>query len=137
MSAPASSSSESALSTKLNGGIFYFSYGSNIWLDQMAQRCPHSKYLGIANVPGCRWIIDARGSANTVQVSTSHNVNALKSQDAAYAVLAEQEYARSAFDSATEDRIDVAKIPETVNMLVYINRLMTMEDLLGRSILCG
>ncbi|GAB7351274.1 hypothetical protein MBLNU459_g1692t1 [Dothideomycetes sp. NU459] len=49
----------------------YFGYGSNLWLHQMAQRCPSSTYLGIARLDGYRWMINSRGYANVVQVSNS------------------------------------------------------------------
>ena len=45
----------------------YFAYGSNLWEAQMKQRCPQSKKLGIARLPGYRWIISARGYANVVK----------------------------------------------------------------------
>lgn len=167
MTATASSTHISALSVRLNvsGGTFYFSYGSNMWLDQMAHRCPNSKYLGIANVPGYRWIINARGSANIVQVSNTHTANPSESQQPSlsdpvwglvyYLAPSDEAYldtrehvpdhftkemlptqfwpskyiCEAPFSSATEDKIDVAKAPETVDMLVYVNRLRTTEDL--------
>jgi gamma-glutamylcyclotransferase len=45
----------------------YFAYGSNMWNTQMKKRCPHSKKIGIARLPGHRWIISARGYANIVE----------------------------------------------------------------------
>lgn len=48
----------------------YFGYGSNLWLKQMRTRCPHSTYLGIAQLPAWHWLIYARGYANIVP---SHN----------------------------------------------------------------
>lgn len=52
-------------------GTIYFGSGSNLWLDQMARRCPDSEWLGIARLPGYRWIINSRGSANVVQVTST------------------------------------------------------------------
>ena len=49
----------------------YFGYGSNLWLHQMSTRCPESTYLGIARLPGYQWLINERGYANVVQVSSS------------------------------------------------------------------
>ncbi|TKA64306.1 hypothetical protein B0A49_08227 [Cryomyces minteri] len=46
----------------------YFGYGSNLWLHQMARRCPDSTYKGIARLDGHRWIINKRGYANVVSV---------------------------------------------------------------------
>ncbi|KAF2786552.1 hypothetical protein K505DRAFT_330275 [Melanomma pulvis-pyrius CBS 109.77] len=53
----------------------YFGYGSNLWLHQMALRCPTSKYLGVARLKGYRWIINARGYANIVEVEDSDTEN--------------------------------------------------------------
>lgn len=47
-------------------GPIYFGYGSNMWLNQMHQRCPHSPYLGIAILENYKWIINQRGYANVV-----------------------------------------------------------------------
>ncbi|KAL2351223.1 hypothetical protein BJ546DRAFT_855781 [Cryomyces antarcticus] len=48
----------------------YFGYGSNLWLHQMARRCPDSTYKGIARLEGHRWIINKRGYANVVAVAS-------------------------------------------------------------------
>ena len=45
----------------------YFGYGSNLWLRQMALRCPTSTFIGIGRLPKWRWIINDRGYANVVQ----------------------------------------------------------------------
>ncbi|KAH8709982.1 hypothetical protein GQ44DRAFT_763282 [Phaeosphaeriaceae sp. PMI808] len=45
----------------------YFGYGSNLWLYQMSQRCPHAKYLGVARLNGYKWLINDRGYANVVE----------------------------------------------------------------------
>jgi gamma-glutamylcyclotransferase len=58
-----SSSSHTAPST------LYFAYGSNLWLHQMALRCPTAQYVGIARLDGYRWIISTRGYANVVETS--------------------------------------------------------------------
>lgn len=44
----------------------YFGYGSNLWLQQMAMRCPDSTYIGTAALHNWRWIICKRGYANLV-----------------------------------------------------------------------
>jgi gamma-glutamylcyclotransferase len=44
----------------------YFAYGSNLRFDQMARRCPESRYLGIAWLHGYRWQINQRGYANVI-----------------------------------------------------------------------
>ncbi|GAW12847.1 hypothetical protein ANO14919_022180 [Xylariales sp. No.14919] len=47
----------------------YFAYGSNLWLKQMATRCPNSYYVGRAVLPDYRWLINERGFANIVPAS--------------------------------------------------------------------
>ena len=46
---------------------FYFGYGSNMRKDQMIQRCPQSKFIGIGCLDGWRWQINERGYANVVE----------------------------------------------------------------------
>jgi len=48
------------------GKQYYFAYGSNLHLKQMASRCPGSKYIGRAILPHYRWQINQRGFANVV-----------------------------------------------------------------------
>ena len=45
----------------------YFAYGSNLHLEQMAKRCPKSRFLGRATLHGYRWQINQRGFANVVK----------------------------------------------------------------------
>lgn len=49
------------------GRFCYFAYGSNIHVSQMAQRCPHSLFVGTASLSGFRWQINERGVANIVR----------------------------------------------------------------------
>ncbi|KAF8533767.1 hypothetical protein BDD12DRAFT_945227 [Trichophaea hybrida] len=44
----------------------YFGYGSNLWLEQMARRCPESRFVGRAVLHNFRWQINQRGYANVV-----------------------------------------------------------------------
>ncbi|KAH0547712.1 hypothetical protein FGG08_000201 [Glutinoglossum americanum] len=46
---------------------YYFAYGSNLRLDQMARRCPGSKYIGRASLLDYLWQINERGYANIVK----------------------------------------------------------------------
>lgn len=48
------------------GGRLYFAYGSNLWLEQMATRCPSSYFIGRAILPDYKWQINQRGVANVV-----------------------------------------------------------------------
>ncbi|KAI5807194.1 hypothetical protein EDC01DRAFT_781981 [Geopyxis carbonaria] len=45
----------------------YFAYGSNLWLPQMARRCPCSQFLGRAVLTGYRIQINSRGYANIIE----------------------------------------------------------------------
>lgn len=47
--------------------IFYFAYGSNLWLEQMSNRCPKHTVIGKGVLKGYRWIISERGYANVVK----------------------------------------------------------------------
>ncbi|GAP87210.1 putative aig2 family protein [Rosellinia necatrix] len=47
----------------------YFAYGSSLWLEQMAARCPSSIYVGHAILPDHRWHINERGYGNVVAAS--------------------------------------------------------------------
>ncbi|KAF5592820.1 AIG2 family [Fusarium pseudocircinatum] len=54
----------------------YFAYGSNLWLQQMASRCPESYYVGRAVLMDHRWQINTRGFANVIPCS-GYNVHGL------------------------------------------------------------
>ena len=160
MSAAASSTGALAPSTTPNvsAGTTYFSYGSNMWLDQVARRCPHSEFLGIARLPGYRWHINARGSANVAPVSATQQpledstsdgvwglVYRLSPADEAKLDIREHvpdnftkemlptkywpgNICKAPFHSATEYIIDLANPSEKVDMLVYVSRLGTTDD---------
>ena len=42
---------------------YYFGYGSNLSKEQMAIRCPESKYYASGTLSGYSWLINARGYA--------------------------------------------------------------------------
>lgn len=109
----------------------------------MKQRCPTSKYLGIARLNGYRWIIYERGYANIVEISkedklAKHDytqevwglVYSLESKDedrldgnegVPYAYT--KEYLECDFFEAKDGKkSDVESDPKEVDMLVYINR---------------
>lgn len=48
----------------------YFAYGSNIWAEQMDDRCPNHRLVGVGVLKGYRWIISSRGYANIVESSS-------------------------------------------------------------------
>jgi len=35
----------------------YFGYGSNLWQDQMARRCPASPFTGVGRLRGYQWCV--------------------------------------------------------------------------------
>ena len=43
---------------------YYFGYGSNLSKEQMAIRCPESKYFASGALSGYSWLINARGYAS-------------------------------------------------------------------------
>lgn len=50
----------------------YFAYGSNLWLHQMAERCPSSPLVGIGRLDGWKFIIHERGSAKITIAPEAH-----------------------------------------------------------------
>jgi len=52
-----------------SNSTIYFGYGSNLWRQQMEQRCPHSEYKGVARLNDYKWLINERGYANVVEIS--------------------------------------------------------------------
>jgi len=46
--------------------LYYFAYGSNLWLNQMARRCPDSSFVGVAVLKDWKWFISTRGYANVI-----------------------------------------------------------------------
>jgi len=55
----------------------YFAYGSNLWIEQMAKRCPGSSFKGKGTLEGYRWQINQRGVANVVKAAPSDSVEGL------------------------------------------------------------
>jgi gamma-glutamylcyclotransferase len=117
----------------------YFGYGSNLWLHQMAVRCPSSPYLGVARLSSYRWIINSRGYANVVETKSSSDivyglVYTLTPADEARLDVNEgvpvaytKETLPCAFwkaDSENRGKVDVDAPPteEAKEMLVYIDR---------------
>ncbi|KAL9095278.1 MAG: hypothetical protein Q9165_002534 [Trypethelium subeluteriae] len=114
----------------------------------MRHRCPSSPYLGLARLKKYHWIINERGYANVVEItSTASSSAADDEKDVVWGLV----YALNKKDEAQLDRnegvpkaytkemlevefwekgeegkaLDVGKKPETRKMLVYINRALT------------
>jgi len=135
----------------MNNSTVYFGYGSNLWRQQMEQRCPHSEFQGVARLNDYRWLINERGYANVVQLPSHSDSSQSSSEAKAY----EDEvwglvYTLQPTDEARLDRnegvpvaytkewlvcdfwpvnddddagpANVTAEPRRVDMLVYINR---------------
>ncbi|EKD27880.1 MAG: AIG2 family protein [uncultured bacterium] len=47
--------------------LYYFAYASNLWFDQMYDRCKNSKYCGLGEIINYRWFITSRGYASIIE----------------------------------------------------------------------
>jgi hypothetical protein len=56
------------------GQTLYFAYGSNLSFDQMAKRCPGSRFVGRARLHNYQFQINERGYANVVQTNVPDEV---------------------------------------------------------------
>ncbi|KAL1598909.1 hypothetical protein SLS60_008054 [Paraconiothyrium brasiliense] len=122
----------------------YFGFGSNLWLHQMATRCPTSTYLGVARLNNYKWIINDRGYANVVEVgpkSTSKSEYSYVVYGLVYSLLPSDEsrldknegvphaymkelLACDFWASKDGEKVDVTAFPTESGkkMLVYIDR---------------
>lgn len=113
----------------------------------MRQRCPTSKYLGIARLNGYRWIIYDRGYANIVEVAKeerqkkkhdySHEVwglvyslepedeKRLDSNEGVPFAYQKEFIECDFFEAKNGAKPDITTDPKEVDMLVYINRQLT------------
>jgi len=140
---------QSNMADNLSNPTLYFGYGSNLWKHQMQQRCPTSKYLGVARLNGYRWIINSRGYANVVEIEKEKQDHLESYKDEVWGLVYN-------LQERDEDRLDgnegvpiaytkedltvdywpahngkppnVKEKPKQVDMLVYINRKMTSPD---------
>jgi gamma-glutamylcyclotransferase len=53
--------------TQTPSPTLHFGYGSNLWKQQMTERCPGHRILGAAKLRGYKWVISTRGYANVVE----------------------------------------------------------------------
>jgi gamma-glutamylcyclotransferase len=133
----------------MNNSTVYFGYGSNLWRQQMEQRCPHSEFQGVARLNNYKWLINERGYANVVQLprhndNLQSNIEAKAYEDEVWGLV----YTLQPSDEARLDRnegvpvaytkewlgcdfwsvddgagpANVTAEPQRVDMLVYINR---------------
>ncbi|KAJ4985886.1 aig2 family protein [Stagonosporopsis vannaccii] len=132
--------------TLLTTPTIYFGYGSNLWLHQMAIRCPTSTYLGVARLPHYTWLINDRGYANVVEANSSSSRYSDEVYGLVYSLLPEDEkrldrnegvpvaytkelIACEFWPGGEHEKIDTGVPPfEKRSMLVYIDRNRTTPD---------
>ncbi|KAJ4337769.1 hypothetical protein N0V95_008248 [Ascochyta clinopodiicola] len=135
-----------SLQAPLTTPTIYFGYGSNLWLHQMAIRCPTSQYLGVARLPHYTWLINDRGYANIVEANETSRSYSDEVYGLVYSLLPEDEkrldrnegvpvaYTKELipcdfWPSNTHEKADTSLPPvETRDMLVYIDRNRTTPD---------
>ncbi|KAF2395720.1 hypothetical protein EJ06DRAFT_517439 [Trichodelitschia bisporula] len=130
-----------------SSSTLYFAYGSNLWLAQMARRCPSSPYTGLARLHGYYWLINSRGYANVAKLP-----NTLETPDTShvwaltYALTPADEAAldinegvphayEKAYVSAdywpagwADEPVDITLPTVQCEVLVYIDRKRTVPD---------
>lgn len=134
--------------TPLTAPTIYFGYGSNLWLHQMATRCPTSTYLGVARLPHYTWLINNRGYANVVSSDSSTSTHNYTDEvyGLVYSLLPEDEkrldlnegvpvaYTKELLScdfwpGSIDSKVNTTLPPsETREMLVYIDRKRTTPD---------
>ncbi|THU77805.1 hypothetical protein K435DRAFT_832371 [Dendrothele bispora CBS 962.96] len=118
----------------MSAQTIHFSYGSNIWKDQMKARCPSSRFIGVARLPGWRWIIHTYGYANLVASPPDHVYGFL------YELSPEDERILDTYEGVPRDYHkeilpveiikragEVLKDRDTIDALIYIDS-ETVED---------
>jgi gamma-glutamylcyclotransferase (GGCT)/AIG2-like uncharacterized protein YtfP len=105
--------------------LLYFAYGSNLWLDQMARRCPGSVFAGIAELKHWKWFISTRGYAN-IMPSQGDVVHGM-----VYALAATNEESLDKYEGVPyaymKQKHAVEMGGETVEVLVYVDVLRLQE----------
>jgi gamma-glutamylcyclotransferase len=117
-----------------NSPILYFGYGSNLWLQQMAVRCPGSTFVGIDRLRNYRWMINERGSANLVPLDPSTDFQNGRAHvwGMVYTLTKSDEARLDEFWPTDTDnvdkKIDISAVPEKKGMLLYIDCKRTKDD---------
>ena len=89
-----------------------FAYGSNLWGEQMKNRCPGHRVVGQGVLKGYRWYITERGYANLIP---SEN-------DEVYGIV----YALTPEDEAVMDKYEGVDVGHFIKE--YVNVLVNGED---------
>jgi gamma-glutamylcyclotransferase len=155
LSSSLGASASNIMASSATKNTVYFGYGSNLWRQQMAERCPESIFVGIGRLSGYRWQINDRGYANVVELQpdeTTSKAHTNDFKDVVYGLI----YTLTALDEARLDVnegvpfaytketltvdfwpaqstessaiIDTVAEPEKKDMLVYINRKETKDS---------
>jgi gamma-glutamylcyclotransferase (GGCT)/AIG2-like uncharacterized protein YtfP len=98
---------------------YYFGYGSNLSKEQMAIRCPESKYYASGTLSGYSWLINARGYASITPSESEFvlgEVFTLSQQDIDYLDIYES--VEEGMYLKSNLRIETSK--GTIDCLVYI-----------------
>ncbi|KAJ3497405.1 hypothetical protein NLG97_g1937 [Lecanicillium saksenae] len=116
----------------------YFGFGSNMWKQQVKNRCHTSEYLGITRLLGYRWFIAAQGGANIMKGSNDDEVwglaYSLRSEDEAELDIIERVPVHfnkeilqaELWEPAGDGKpADPTQIPRKVAVLVYISHERT------------
>ncbi|KAL8993393.1 MAG: hypothetical protein Q9169_006383 [Polycauliona sp. 2 TL-2023] len=120
---------------------YYFAYGSNLCLKQMAERCPTSQYIGMARLPHHRWIINRRGYANIVPTVfnasdivyglvyslTPEDEEELDFREGVPWAYTKEMTCVDVWESDDGGKVDWDQTPERRRLLVYIDRKRTDE----------
>jgi len=103
----------------------YFGYGSNLWLEQMANRCPGSTFEAIGALHHWKWFINVRGYANIVP-SQGDVVYGM-----VYAITPTDERSLDRYEGVPNEYVKqmhgVEMDGKVVEMLVYIDTMRTQE----------
>ena len=90
---------------------YYFGYGSNLSKEQMAIRCPESKYYASGTLSGYSWLINARGYA-TIKHS-------------------ESDFVLGEIFTLSQQDVDYLDIYESVEEGMYLKSILSVETSKG------
>ena len=90
---------------------YYFGYGSNLSKEQMAIRCPESKFYASGTLSGYSWLINARGYASIT--------------------LSESEFVLGEVFTLSQQDIDYLDIYESVEEGMYLKSNLSIETSKG------
>ena len=98
---------------------YYFGYGSNLSKEQMAIRCPESKYYASGTLSGYSWLINARGYASITPSESEFvlgEVFTLSQQDIDYLYI----YESVEEGMYLKSNLSIETSKGTIDCLVYI-----------------